>query len=118
MTAGHVVFQGSDTGEFCALDARDGRELFKATMPRGINASPMTTTPKASSTWQSSRPTPFRSSPCRSATVAQLERFFIVCSRCRPGPLGPGFTGGSRRTRPTYYTVHSNLRLVRVAGCL
>ena len=42
MTAGHVVFQGSDTGEFCALDARDGKELFKATVPRGIGASPLT----------------------------------------------------------------------------
>ncbi len=41
-TAGDVVFQGSDTGEFCALDARSGRELFKVTMPRGINASPIT----------------------------------------------------------------------------
>jgi len=42
VTAGDVVFQGSDTGEFFALDARNGRELFKATVPRGIRASPMT----------------------------------------------------------------------------
>jgi outer membrane protein assembly factor BamB len=42
VTAGDVVFQGSDTGEFFALDARNGRELFKATVPRSIRASPMT----------------------------------------------------------------------------
>ena len=41
-TAGDLVFQGSDTGEFFALDARDGRELFKTTVPRSIRASPMT----------------------------------------------------------------------------
>jgi PQQ-dependent dehydrogenase (methanol/ethanol family) len=42
VTAGDVVFQGSDTGEFFALDARNGRELFKTAVPRGIRASPMT----------------------------------------------------------------------------
>jgi glucose dehydrogenase len=42
VTAGDVVFQGSDTGEFFALDARNGRELFKATVPRSIRASPIT----------------------------------------------------------------------------
>jgi len=36
------VFQGGDTGEFFALDARNGRELFKTTLPRSIRASPMT----------------------------------------------------------------------------
>ncbi len=41
-TAGDVVFQGGDTGEFCAVDARDGRELFKVKVPRGINSSPIT----------------------------------------------------------------------------
>jgi glucose dehydrogenase len=42
VTAGDLIFQGSDTGEFCALDARNGRELFKATASRSIGASPMT----------------------------------------------------------------------------
>ncbi len=42
VTAGDVVFQGSDTGEFFALDARNGRELFKTKVPRSIRASPMT----------------------------------------------------------------------------
>jgi alcohol dehydrogenase (cytochrome c) len=37
-----VVFQGSDTGEFCALDARTGRELFKTKVPRAIGTSPLT----------------------------------------------------------------------------
>jgi glucose dehydrogenase len=41
-TAGDLVFQGSDRGEFFALDARDGRELFTTKVPRGIRASPMT----------------------------------------------------------------------------
>ena len=36
------MFQGSDTGEFFALDARDGRELFTTTVRRSIRASPMT----------------------------------------------------------------------------
>jgi PQQ-dependent dehydrogenase (methanol/ethanol family) len=42
VTAGDVLFQGSDTGEFFALDARSGQELFKTTVPRSIRASPMT----------------------------------------------------------------------------
>jgi glucose dehydrogenase len=42
VTAGNVVLQGSDIGEFCALDARDGRELFKTTVPRAIGTSPLT----------------------------------------------------------------------------
>jgi quinoprotein glucose dehydrogenase len=46
VTAGQVVFQGSDTGEFCVLDARDGKELFKTTVPRGIGTSPLTYTAK------------------------------------------------------------------------
>jgi glucose dehydrogenase len=39
VTAGDLVFQGSDTGEFFALDARSGKELFKIKVPRGIRAS-------------------------------------------------------------------------------
>jgi PQQ-dependent dehydrogenase (methanol/ethanol family) len=42
VTAGDLVFQGSDTGEFFALDARNGKELFKATVRRSIRASPLT----------------------------------------------------------------------------
>jgi len=42
VTAGDVLFQGSDTGEFFGLDARTGRQLFKATMPRAVGSSPMT----------------------------------------------------------------------------
>jgi len=42
VTGGDVIFQGSDTGEFCALDARNGRELFKVTVSRSIGSSPMT----------------------------------------------------------------------------
>jgi quinoprotein glucose dehydrogenase len=42
VTAGDIVFQGSDTGEFFALDARSGRELFKFTAAQGIRASPLT----------------------------------------------------------------------------
>jgi quinohemoprotein ethanol dehydrogenase len=41
-TAGDLVFQGSDTGEFYALDARSGRQLFTHTAARAIRASPMT----------------------------------------------------------------------------
>ena len=41
-TGGHLIFQGSDTGELCALDARDGRELFKIKTSRSIGASPLT----------------------------------------------------------------------------
>lgn len=42
VTAGDLLFQGSDTGEFCALDARTGQELFKTKVARSIRASPMT----------------------------------------------------------------------------
>ena len=42
VTAGDLVFQGSETGEFFALDARSGKELFKTNVRRGIRASPMT----------------------------------------------------------------------------
>jgi glucose dehydrogenase len=45
-TAGDLIFQGSDTGELCALDARTGRELFKVMVARSIGASPMTYTAK------------------------------------------------------------------------
>jgi glucose dehydrogenase len=41
-TAGDVVFQGSDTGDFYGLDARSGRQLFKYSSPKGIRASPLT----------------------------------------------------------------------------
>ncbi len=42
VTAGDLVFQGSDAGEFFALDARTGKELFTTTVRRSICASPMT----------------------------------------------------------------------------
>jgi quinohemoprotein ethanol dehydrogenase len=42
VTAGDLVFQGGDQGEFFALDARDGKELFTTKVRRGIRASPMT----------------------------------------------------------------------------
>jgi PQQ-dependent dehydrogenase (methanol/ethanol family) len=42
VTAGDLVFQGSDGGEFFALDARDGKQLFATKVRRGIRASPMT----------------------------------------------------------------------------
>jgi alcohol dehydrogenase (cytochrome c) len=42
VTTGDIVFQGSDTGEFFALDARSGRQLFKFTAAQGIRASPLT----------------------------------------------------------------------------
>ena len=42
VTAGDLVFQGSDTGELCVLDARNGQELFKTKVARSIRASPMT----------------------------------------------------------------------------
>jgi glucose dehydrogenase len=41
-TAGDLVFQGSDTGDFYAFDARSGKQLFKHTTPRGIQISPVT----------------------------------------------------------------------------
>ena len=42
MTAGDLVFQGSDTGDFYAFDARTGEQRFKYTAPRSIRASPIT----------------------------------------------------------------------------
>jgi glucose dehydrogenase len=42
VTAGDVVFQGADTGDFYAFDARSGRQLFKHTAPRGVQISPLT----------------------------------------------------------------------------
>jgi quinoprotein glucose dehydrogenase len=44
VTAGDVVFQGADTGEFYALDARTGARLFthKAPPAQAIRASPLT----------------------------------------------------------------------------
>src|SRR5262245_59250555 len=47
VTAGDLIFQGSDTGELCALDARNGRELFKVTVSRSIGSSPMTYSAKS-----------------------------------------------------------------------
>ena len=41
-TAGDVLFQGADTGDFFAIDARSGKVLFKHTLPSGIRASPLT----------------------------------------------------------------------------
>jgi PQQ-dependent dehydrogenase (methanol/ethanol family) len=41
-TAGDLVFQGSDTGEFYAFDARSGEQRFKYTAPRSIRTSPLT----------------------------------------------------------------------------
>jgi len=42
VTAGHLVFQGSDTGMFYAFDARNGKQLFSYKAPRSIRMSPMT----------------------------------------------------------------------------
>ena len=42
VTAGDVVFQGSDTGDFYALDARSGKQLLKVAGLRGVRASPLT----------------------------------------------------------------------------
>ena len=42
VTGGDVVFQGSDTGDFYALDAGSGKELFKFTGQRSVRASPLT----------------------------------------------------------------------------
>jgi PQQ-dependent dehydrogenase (methanol/ethanol family) len=42
VTAGDLVFQGSDTGDFYAIDARSGKQLLKHTVKRGIRASPIT----------------------------------------------------------------------------
>jgi quinohemoprotein ethanol dehydrogenase len=42
VTAGDIVFQGSDRGDFYALDALSGKPLFKYTATLGIRASPLT----------------------------------------------------------------------------
>jgi glucose dehydrogenase len=42
VTGGDVVFQGSDTGDFYALDARSGKQLFRFTGQRSVRASPLT----------------------------------------------------------------------------
>ena len=42
VTAGDVVFQGIGSGDFYALDARSGTELFTFTAEAGIRASPLT----------------------------------------------------------------------------
>jgi quinohemoprotein ethanol dehydrogenase len=42
VTAGDIVFQGSDTGAFYGLDANSGRPLFTYTGKAGIRASPLT----------------------------------------------------------------------------
>ena len=41
-TAGDLVFQGTDTGDFYAFDARSGQQVFKHTAGRAIRSSPMT----------------------------------------------------------------------------
>jgi outer membrane protein assembly factor BamB len=41
-TAGDLVFQGSDTGDFYAFDARSGELRFKYTADRAIRANPIT----------------------------------------------------------------------------
>src|SRR3954464_13428369 len=41
-TAGDLVFQGSDTGDFYALHARTGARLLKYTARKAIRASPIT----------------------------------------------------------------------------
>jgi PQQ-dependent dehydrogenase (methanol/ethanol family) len=40
-TAGDLLFQGGGTGNFYALDARSGKQLFKYSSPSGISASPI-----------------------------------------------------------------------------
>ena len=42
VTGGDLVFQANGTGEFFALDARSGKELFKTVVRSGGRASPMT----------------------------------------------------------------------------
>lgn len=42
VTAGNVVFQGSESGLFYAFDARNGKELFTHKAARGIRTSPLT----------------------------------------------------------------------------
>jgi glucose dehydrogenase len=41
-TAGDLVFQGGETGELIALDARTGKALFVSKTPSGVRASPLT----------------------------------------------------------------------------
>jgi len=42
VTAGDLIFQGIGNGDFIALDARTGKQVFKHTAKSGIRASPMT----------------------------------------------------------------------------
>ena len=42
VTAGDLVFQGLENGEFHALDAENGESLFKYQTPRTVRASPLT----------------------------------------------------------------------------
>ena len=42
VTAGNLVFQGLENGEFHALDAETGASLFKYQTPRTVRASPLT----------------------------------------------------------------------------
>lgn len=42
VTAGNLVFQGSETGLFYAFDARNGKQLFTYKAPRAIRTSPLT----------------------------------------------------------------------------
>jgi len=42
VTAGNILLQGTDAGEFYAFEARTGEELFKFGAPRPIRASPLT----------------------------------------------------------------------------
>ena len=42
VTAGNVLFQGSESGQFYAFDARTGRQLWTFKAPRAIRASPLT----------------------------------------------------------------------------
>jgi outer membrane protein assembly factor BamB len=42
VTAGDLVFQGLENGEFHALDAESGESLFSYQTPRTIRASPLT----------------------------------------------------------------------------
>jgi quinohemoprotein ethanol dehydrogenase len=44
VTAGNLVFQGSESGSFYAFDARTGRQLFTYQAPRSIRTSPLTFT--------------------------------------------------------------------------
>ena len=42
VTAGNVLFQGSESGQFYAFDAKTGRQLLAFKAPRAIRASPLT----------------------------------------------------------------------------